>query len=91
LLGAVQDSQDSHVIVHFVDSDERESIEDKLTSAFDASRASAIGKRMERRNAFDNGLGYAVRGTRIRLGDVVADAFEIVSSVRRPTDAHQPR
>jgi len=87
----VKDSQYVHFFVYFIDSDEGQRSEQELASTFNAARASAVWKRVERGDPFDDRLCYPACGIRTGPGDVVADALEIVGSVRCPADAHQPR
>src|SRR5688572_12394838 len=75
-----------HFLVYFVDSDEGQRSEQELTSTFHAARASAVWKRVERADPFDDQLRYSACGIRTALGDVVADTLEIVGSVRGPAD-----
>jgi hypothetical protein len=56
-----------------------------------AALASAVWKRVERGDPFDDRLRYPACGIRTGLGDVVADTLKIVGRVRGPADAHQPR
>jgi hypothetical protein len=92
LLRAMQDPQDLHVIrMHFVHGDERKGDKHELAGAFDASWASPVRKRDKCRDALDYGLRHSSRGIWTAFRDVVTHPFEIVSRVRRPADAHQPR
>lgn len=87
----MQDSQDLHVLVYFVNSDERKRNEYKLATAFDATRTSPIRKCVEGGDTLDDGLSNTTRGFWTICGDVVTNPFEIVGRVRGPADAHQPR
>ena len=48
-------------------------------------------ERFQHPDALDHGLRHSSRGFRTAFCNVVADPFEIIRSVRRPADAHQPR
>jgi hypothetical protein len=48
LLRTVKDSQYFHFFVYFIDSDEGQRSEQELASTFNAARASAVWKRVER-------------------------------------------
>ena len=84
LLRAVQDSQYLHLIVHFIDCDERKRNKNEFASALDASAASQVWKRFKCRDTSDDGL----RNPSCRIGaafaDVVTNPLEIVRRVRRP-------
>jgi len=66
--------------VYFVDGDEGQRSEQDLASTFNAARASAIWKRVERGDSFDDRLRYPAYGIKTGLGDAIADALEIVGS-----------
>jgi len=90
LLRPVEDPQYLHLVVHFVDSDERKGDKHELASAFDTAWPSPVRKRLEIRDTLDDGLRNPPCGLATGLGDVVTDPFEIVGCIRRPSNAHQP-
>lgn len=90
-LSTVQDSQNVYFVVYLVDRDKGKRHEHELARAFDPAGSSAIGKGMQRGDAFNDLLRHAAGSFGAGLGDMIADAFEVVRRVRSPTDAHQPR
>jgi hypothetical protein len=88
----VQNSQDDYLFfASFVDSDEWERREDKLSRTLDSTRAAEVRERFQCSDALDDGLCHASRGIGTLLCNVVADPFEIIRGIGRPADAHQPR
>lgn len=55
----MKNSQDLHFVVNFVNGNERERREDKLTRTFDPTGAPTIRKPAESGSTFDNGLRNA--------------------------------
>ena len=86
----MQDTQYLHLIVYLVDSDERKGNKHELASPFDTAWSSSVWKRVESRDALDYCLRNPPGGLGTALGDVVADPFEIVGCICRPSNAHQP-
>ena len=78
-----------HLIVYLVHSDERKRDKQQLAGPFDAARPPPIWKRGETCDALDYSLRNPPCGFGTALGDVVADPFEIIRGVCRPTDVHQ--
>ena len=65
--------------------------EGDLSRPLDATGVSEPRKRFQRPYGLDNGLCHMSRRFRTTLCNVVADPFEVIRSIRRPADAHQPR
>ena len=73
----MEDPQNVHLIVHFVDRDEGEWCEYQLASPCDPAGAPAIRQCREGCYAFDDRLGCPASGGRAVLDDVVTNVFEI--------------
>jgi hypothetical protein len=54
-------------------------------------RSAAIREGVKGSDVVDDQASYPMCRIGTGLGDVVADALEVVRGVRRPADAHQPR
>ena len=75
----------------FVDRDVREWSKGDLSGSCDAPEMTKLRKCLQSADSLYDRLCYASGCLGTVLGDVVADPFEIIRSVSRPAEAHQPR
>src|SRR5439155_26038196 len=88
---SVQNSQYLHFLfADFVHCEER-TRQHEFASTLDAPGASKVWKRSKALNHAQDIESEPPRCLRSFAGDLVADPLQIVGSVRRPADAHQPR
>jgi hypothetical protein len=90
----MKDTQHSDLVLSvedLVDCDVREWGKGDLSGSRDTPETAKLRKCLQSADALYDRLCYASGRIGAVLGDVVADPFEIIRSVRRPADAHQPR
>src|SRR3954454_17525150 len=90
LLRTVKNSQHVDFVFHLVDSDKRQRCEDNLACARHSTGPPTVGEGSKRRNSVEDRSSSTPSGVRICVRQVVANALEIVGSVSRPPNAHQP-
>jgi len=86
----MENSEDVHFLdVDFVNGDKRQGCEGQLSGSVDAAVTSQLWKCLKICDASNDGRSNLLGGTGTTCRDAVADAFEVVRSVRGLSDAHQ--
>lgn len=94
MLRAMKEAEHSHLVASvddFVDRDVREWGKRELSGSGDPAETTKLRKFLQSADALYHRQCDTSGCVGPVLCDVVADAFEIIRSFRRPADAHHPR